>query len=82
MFWPKAKVSLLRLELATAALEVHALSQTEEIAVVQARDTRERNVTSEAVWVLAICAVIDQATSKAPEFSARAGAVDISSPLC
>ena len=63
IFWPTDKLSILRKEVRALELKADVLVKTSAIAVVRIQDSEERNVTSETVWTLAICSVVQQAAS-------------------
>ena len=63
IFWPTDQLYILRKELRTVGLKADVLEESSAIAVVRIRDSEKRNVTSETVWTLAICSVVNQAVS-------------------
>jgi site-specific recombinase XerD len=62
IFWPIDRIQLLENEMHAYALQVRILESSSTMAAVQLQDSAERNVTSEAVWALAICHLVQQTT--------------------
>lgn len=64
MFWPTDQVHMLRHELRRIGLKTDVIEDSDAISAVQIKDLEKRNVTSETVWTLAICSVVQSAVSK------------------
>ena len=60
IFWPVDQVQLLENEMTAYALKISELEASTTMAAIQVRDSAKRNVTSETVWTLAICYLVQE----------------------
>lgn len=60
IFWPSDRLQLLESEMDACALQIRVLESSRTMAAVQVQDSADRNVSSQAVWTLAISYIVQQ----------------------